>query len=512
MTAVPVSVVRHDSTRTLEEQFELGGGTFPPNRSIDGNKRVDGRGCPVDPVAVFETARRRGHDAVLWHLPWQDVALVGVGSAWTVTAAGYNRFDDVSSRWRALMRGAVHVVDDATGPERGVTVGVDAGSDAGATGPGPGPMLLGGFAFEAGSATGPWTPFGDARLELPRVMYGHVAGRVWTTVNTVVTAATDPRQAAESVVRERDVVVKLRPSKDGGSLLASAAGQAAAAGEADDLQRITQVEDVQPKEHWLAAVEEVAGAIRSGRLDKAVLARSARVVSPIGFDIGAALRYLLEHYPECYVFAIGRGEDCFLGATPERIVHKAAGHIQVACMAGSIARGATPEEDRRLGQQLLADAKNMEEHRIVLRSILEALEPVCIEVAAAPRTGLRKLANVQHLYTPVTARERGTLTCWHWCLASIRRPRSAATQRRQRLSSFVRKKTWIAAGYAGPVGWMDGAGDGEFVVGLRSALIRREIVLLFAGCGIMGDSVPESEYEESVLKLRPMLAALEAGR
>lgn len=511
MTAVPVSVVRHDSTRTLEEQFSL---------AVERSRRtgqstvisVSTAARPVDPVAVFETARRRGHDAVLWHLPWQDVALVGVGSAWTVTAAGYNRFDDVSSRWRALMRGAVHVVDDATGPERGVTVGVDAGSDAGATGPGPGPMLLGGFAFEAGSATGPWTPFGDARLELPRVMYGHVAGRVWTTVNTVVTAATDPRQAAESVVRERDVVVKIRPSKDGGSLSASAAGQAAAAGEADDLQRITQVEDVQPKEHWLAAVEEVAGAIRSGRLDKAVLARSARVVSPIGFDIGAALRYLLEHYPECYVFAIGRGEDCFLGATPERIVHKAAGHIQVACMAGSIARGATPEEDRRLGQQLLADAKNMEEHRIVLRSILEALEPVCIEVAAAPRTGLRKLANVQHLYTPVTARVAGDTDV----LALVSRvhptPAIGGYPKKAALELIRAKEDLDRGWYAGPVGWMDGAGDGEFVVGLRSALIRREIALLFAGCGIMGDSVPESEYEESVLKLRPMLAALEAGR
>lgn len=488
MTAVPMVVAQRDSLRRLEEEFA---GAAAHARAVGGPVLVSVSTAVerLDPVTVYAAARERGRDAVFWHVPWQNLVLVGIGAAWTVTAAGRERFQRVSQSWRSVLDGAVHVVDETVGRRGG-------GQEAA---PGPGPMLIGGFAFDAGSATGPWTPFGDARLDLPRVMYGEAGGRAWLTVNTLVTGNTEPAAAARAVVQDRAEAGKADPRPREG-----------AGGRANP--EPSPAEDVPSKERWLAAVRETAAAIRGGLLDKVVLARSARLVSPTGFDLEGALRYLQVRYPECYVFAVGRGDDCFLGATPERIVHKNNGRVQVACMAGSIGRGATPEEDERLGRWLLADPKNTEEHRVVLRSILDALAPVCTDVVAAPRTGLRKLANVQHLYTPVTARVKADVDV----LALVSRvhptpaiggwPTEAALKLIREIEELDRG--W----YAGPVGWMDGAGDGEFAVGLRSALVRGDTALLFAGCGIMGDSDPESEYEESVLKLRPMRAALGAQR
>lgn len=526
MTAAPLFVSQQHSQHDLEKHLAdaVGRARRSGKPLVVSVSSVSKR---LDPVGVFEAARARRQEAVFWHVPWQKVTLVGVGSVWSVTADGAARFEEVSRRWRAVLDGAVHVADD--GLEVHAAAGELQFQDAEVTGrdvaadddfekgfrpdmgPGPGPILLGGFAFDAGSATGPWAAFGDARLTLARVTYGATGSVAWTTVNTVVDAETDPRAAAEDVLHDRELAVAPVPSVSDGRNAGH--GRTTGAAELDSgMQSTPRLEDVQPKERWLAAVEDVSAAIRSGLLDKAVLARSVRLTAADGFGLGAALRYLQVHYPECYVFAVSRDDECFIGATPERIVHKKDGHVRVACMAGSIARGATPEEDERLGRELLNDAKNMEEHRIVLRSILEALAPVCADVVAAERTGLRKLANVQHLYTPVTARVGGDTDVLA-LVARVHPTPAIGGWPTDKALALIREKEGMERGwYAGPVGWMDGRGDGEFAVALRSALVQGESALLFAGCGIMGDSVPESEYEESVLKLRPMRAALGAGR
>lgn len=496
--AAPMMVTRRASRRWLEEQFN-GAAERARRTGRPALVSVSEAAEPFDPVVVYESARARGLDAMFWHVPWQDVALVGAGSVWAVTAAGSGRFEQASRAWRALMEHAVHVVAEGVSEQGG---------------PEPGPVLLGGFAFDAGSATGPWEGFGDGRLTLPRVLYGASAGRTWMTVNTLVTAETDPARAAGAALEAlEEARAWAEPAVAATAAAAAGAAPAAVVAPAAAGTPACRVaaEDVPPKDEWLAAVREVAAAIRGGALEKAVLARSTRLTAVGGFDIGAALRYLQAHYPECYVFAVGRGHECFIGATPERIVHKRDGVVQVACMAGSIGRGATPGEDERLGRWLLSDPKNMEEHRVVLRSILQALAPVCTDVRAA-ETGLRKLANVQHLYTPVTARAGRDADV----LALVARvhptPAIGGWPTADALKLIREKENLDRGWYAGPIGWMDGAGDGEFAVGLRSALVQGETALLFAGCGIMGDSDPESEYEESVLKMRPMRAALGAGR
>lgn len=473
-----------------------------------------------DWVAVFEAARARGEDAVFWHAPWQETALVGVGSAWSAAGQGPERFVQASLQWRALTADAVVVVDEAlaeagddavrNGPVGEATAGsadlgsLDAEDPAG--GPAPGPLLLGGFAFDAGGAQGAWEAFGDGLLVLPRVLYGEVAGRTWVTVNAVVRCDDDAGQAATAAARALAAAASEGSSGEPGAGGPHGPGCPA---ESPAGSGAALLEEVPPKEQWLAAVARAAAAIGTGRLEKAVLARSVHLASRAGFDLGAALRYLETHYPACYVFAFTRQGQCFLGATPERIVRKVRGMVKAACLAGSAPRGATPREDERLGRWLLADAKNRAEHRIVLRAVVESLAPVCTDLAAGD-TVLRRLANVQHLYTPVTGRAADGVDVLDLVARVHPTPAVAGHPREAALALIREQEGWDRGWYAGPVGWMDAAGDGEFAVALRSALVCGREAVLFAGCGIMGDSDPESEYQESTLKLRPMRAALGA--
>ncbi|HEY5640241.1 MAG TPA: isochorismate synthase, partial [Dehalococcoidia bacterium] len=226
---------------------------------------------------------------------------------------------------------------------------------------------------------------------------------------------------------------------------------------------------------------------------------------------------LVEGYPHCTVFAFARGDSCFLGATPERLVRvdrpaldgrDAPSMVRADCLAGSARRGATEEEDWRLGESLRADPKELHEHAVVVQALRDGLEPLCSRLDIPEAPGLLRLPNVQHLHTPiegVLSTERGVLELverLHPTPAAGGLPRDAALPLIRQLESFDRG--W----YAGPVGWVDGRGDGEFAVAIRSALIRRQEAFLYAGCGIVAGSDPEREYSESCLKLRPMLWAL----
>lgn len=451
---------------------------------------------PLDPIDVFAEARAQGETAALWQLPARGVAIVGIGAEAELTAEGPDRFGAVARQWRALVADAV-VVGDA----------------GGATHPGPGPVAMGGFAFDVGGAAGPWAGFGDGWLCLPRTMYGVADRKHWLTVNTTVTQETEPAAATLAVEQARrrmtlwthnGVPVAASRDADESPVVAREAGSA--------MEGVSlPTADLPDKQSWLAAVERVSEHIRAGRLEKAVLARSVRVELPAQFSVRAALMELRQNYPECYIFAVGRGDASFVGATPERVVHLEQGRVKVACMAGSTGRGATEAEDRTLGEALLADAKNVEEHEVVLRSILTALAPVCVGVTAGTAPSLRKLANVQHLYTPVTARVAGDRDILDLVSRVHPTPAIGGHPTADALELIAAEEQMHRGWYAGPIGWINVDGEGEFAVGLRSGLLRPGEARLFAGCGIMGDSEPESEYTESVLKLRPMMKALEAG-
>ncbi len=433
----------------------------------------------IDPLDLFARAAATAPERFYWERPADDVAFAGIGAAWVVESAS----PVIAGRaWRALLEGAVI---DATAE--------DAGRDAADSMAGP--LLVGGFAFDpARPATTLWEGYPAGRLVLPRL--------------TLVTRGATSIVTLNALTSGGDGEDTERMIRDAEELLAYTAGARTVSAfvRHGDLR----VDDVIPRAAWEALVADGARTCRDGALRKVVLARAVRARSRETLDTVAALRYARAAYPNAYTFAVAHGDRTFIGATPERLARLHDGLADVSCLAGSSARGATPDEDRTRGAALLASAKDRAEHAVVVDAVRDALAGVCpdLSVPAAPR--LLRLPNVQHLYTPVTGRVAAGTDVLD-LVARLHPTPAVGGQPRAPALDYIRAWEGLDRGwYAAPVGWLDRHGEGEFVVALRSALVRGDEATLFAGCGIVADSCPAAEYDETRLKLRPMLAALGA--
>jgi isochorismate synthase len=265
----------------------------------------------------------------------------------------------------------------------------------------------------------------------------------------------------------------------------------------------------QEQRKWEQQVAQAIAVIRSGAISKVVLARAEKLRAESAISAEAALGCLREEHPGATIFAFAASDSCFIGATPERLVRLRGGQVDVTCLAGSVAVGRTPEATAELGQQLLSSAKDLREHEIVVESTIDALRTACDEVTRAPGTPrLRQARSVQHLETPLSATARPEADVLQ--LAGLLHPTPAvggfptapALDLIRKLEAFDRG--W----YAGPVGWVDLNGAGEFSVAIRSALLQGQTATAYAGCGIVANSDPVAEFVETELKLRPMRAAL----
>jgi isochorismate synthase len=414
-----------------------------------------------------------------WARPSDRFAIAGIGAAAVLTAEGGDRFSEIERAWVAL-------VDEAIV------------EDAGDAGMGTGPLLMGGFAFDpAGPRTTRWDGFPAARFTLPRFTVAEVGDDRWLTTSIVVGAdgSPDVPLAELEASRARIVAPTERPSRSRRPAK-------------DATVRYT---DLCAPDKWRAAVRSAVDAIRAAELEKVVLARGVRATAADRFDITAAVRHLRAVHPDSFVFACWHGERVFLGASPERLVRLEGREVLASSLAGSARRGANAEEDASLAASLLGSAKDADEHAVVVRALRDMLAQVCDEVIAAPTPSLLTLPHMHHLHTIV----RATLRGGHSLLELVGRlhptPAVGGTPRDVALA-FIRAHEHLDRGwYAAPIGWLQRQ-RGEFAVALRSALVHESEATLFAGCGIVRDSDADLEYAESVLKLRPMAAALAAAQ
>ncbi len=437
------------------------------------------------PLDAFAAASELHGRRWYWRSPEEDLEVAGIGAAHEINANGHARFDDVWREWQRLIAERVLLTD----------LGND---DAGSYHRGVGPQLFGGFSFRTarpgGESRTTWGNFPDAGFILPEVMFGRKDGQTWLTINQPVNGATAPAALAERIERtiNRLAMAPNEVEIKNGSY-------------APSVLKVVESD----RTAWMESVRAVVEAIRRGRFDKAVLARSIRVEAPTPFDAARILRELSREYPMCYRFAIQIGEKCFVGSTPELLAARNGKSIHSMALAGSAPRGRTALDDARLGASLLTDEKNLGEHGLVVDSVRAALLPICDELSMPEKPGLFKLPNVQHLYTPCTGRLRAQLSI----LDIVRRlhptPAVGGHPLRPALECIAEHEALDRGWYAGPIGMVDASGDGAFAVAIRSALLSGDQAELFAGCGIVEGSDPEVEFEESRLKLVPILSSLE---
>jgi isochorismate synthase len=417
----------------------------------------------LDAIALFRRASAVDGNVWYWEQPTQAVAMTGAGIAWSLHASGDDRFGDAGRAWKSMTDHAVGDVGDL--------------------------ICFGGFAFDGARARDEhWRAFGDGEIAVPEFLYLRKGGRARITRCTLV--------GPDGTISTPDSRLDAIPEGNAGQGEHSVPGELALRRDAPDADT------------WQRAVDALTAAIRDGRIDKVVLAREVVLTARTAIDAPSVLAALREAYPACTTFAARRGGACFLGATPERLVRIDRGRVSVACLAGSSRRGATSDDDAAAGAALVSDPKERSEHDLVLRMILAALAPVCEEIQAPPEPTLMRMQNVQHLHTPIEAALRGDAGVLDLVARLHPTPAVGGVPSDRALDLIGQHEPFDRGWYAGPIGWMDARGNGEFAVAIRSGLVGGEEARLYAGCGIVRDSEPEREFEESLLKLRPMLCAL----
>ena len=259
---------------------------------------------------------------------------------------------------------------------------------------------------------------------------------------------------------------------------------------------------------WTHMLQQAFAVMDESELRKIVLARRLKIEAPVAFAIPEVLTYLRKTYPTAFVFAFSIHGRCFLGATPERLMKLTGRELETMGLAGTARRGRDPEEDAKLGEALLASQKDLDEHAFVTAMLREILTENCDSLDISKHPQLMKLNNVQHLYTPVRGHLKEHCTLLelvhqlHPTPAVGGDPRALALEWIRKLENFNRG--W----YAGPIGHIDRHGSGDFAVALRCALIDDKTAYLYAGCGIVRDSIPDLEFRETELKFQAMLKAL----
>ncbi len=391
--------------------------------------------------------------------------LIGWGVVASLQVTGDERFSRAQRWWHEWLRTA-HIDDPIKQA-------------------GTGPVAFASFTFDPNASQDP--DVGDAALSqvvIPRVILGRRDGRAWITVIETSTApsATTPDETDLLT----PVSLPLKPVD------------------------ITWQEGSVSAEDWQKAVSGAIDRIHEGELDKVVLARDVVATSSAPIDPRYLLQRLGEDYPECWTFQVAG----LIGATPELLVRRNGDEVTSRVLAGTVNRLGDESGDASLATALLGSGKDLAEHEYAVRSVARSLSTHCTDLHVPARPRVLRLPNVQHLATDVTgqlvdnAPVLALAASLHPTAAVCGTPTERAFALISDLEGMDRQR------YAGPVGWFDSRGDGEFGIALRCAQLSsdRRSLRLFAGCGIVAGSDPELELAESQAKFLPIQQSVDFPR
>jgi menaquinone-specific isochorismate synthase len=357
--------------------------------------------------------------------------------------------------------------------------------------------LFGGFSFLSNhQAQGLWVDFPSALFHLPEFELVRTEGGGLLRGRALVSKDADAEDVRTRLTRR---LAELEPTLT-------------AASDVGPARPVPCDRHATNPSHWRAEVEGALAAIHSGFVSKVVLARTLDVLSESPLDALRVLDNMWRENRGAHVFLFEpKPGHLIVGAAPETVATVDSGSFRATAVAGSIARGESEEEQRRLAARLLESEKDLVEHRIALDDMVERLRPFGGRVEAADHPHVLTLARIQHLETDIRARlHEGThvldvLETLHPTPAVCGLPRDDA------MSLLEREEPFERGWYSGPVGWFDSSGDGVFAPALRCAVAKGREWRLFAGAGIVGASDPALEWEETGIKFEPVLRALAAS-
>ena len=431
----------------------------------------------LDPLAVLESIYEPSEPHFYVERPAEGIALAGAEMAVSRFSEGKNRFREASAFIETTLENAIAIGDESL--------------------PFFGPHFFCGFTFFDEVEEN--EPFPSASIFVPSWQVSVKDGRCVATANALVGVDSDVAPIAARIwnantkftsfdYQSIDIAPDERDRAEWGIETRNEEGGTKGFGEA-----------------VAAALDE----IESGVFDKIVLARAQDLRANQVFHPLEILNALRDRYPDCYSFSFANGKgQSFIGASPERLVQVEKGGIATDALAGSAPRGSSAAEDARFGNTLLRSDKDRREQKVVLDSMIRRLAALGVEASTSERPKLKRLSNVQHLYSEISGKVPDGLRLLdfvenlHPSPAVGGSPREAACERIPHLERFDRGL------YAGPIGWINSKAEGEFFVAIRSALIDGDRARLYAGVGIVEGSVPEKELQETDLKFRALLENL----
>jgi menaquinone-specific isochorismate synthase len=427
----------------------------------------------IDPCAAVFASRLASDRWFCWEQPDRRFALAALGTATEIASRGSERFRDVARECQALAREVL--LDQPTGLPAGA-----------------GPVWVGGFAFEEeGGASSAWSSLAPASMALPELSLCRSGDGAFVTLNAVVSPGDDLGELS-------------------GRLSARLSGLRRGPLPLLDPHPTSRVEirSALPPEEFERSVAAATERIGASELRKVVLAREVLVRAGTAHDPAALFGALREQFSSCFCFCCGTPEAAFVGASPELLLRRSGASLSTVALAGSTRRSSDPAVDDHLGEQLRRSDKDRREHAIVAERIARILRPHAVWVEAGEEPEIVKVANIQHLATPIVAQLAEPRSAVE--LAGILHPTPAVGgEPRELAATTIADLERMDRGwYAGPVGWMDATEDGEFCVALRSALLRDREAHLYAGVGLVAGSDPAAELAETEIKLEALLPLL----
>lgn len=435
----------------------------------------------IDPLAYLQAQWEDHKFQYHWEHPDHQFALSASGCTDSITAEGSNRFQNIQSDVQEVKESAKEF--RATDHHySGLT-------------------MVGGFSFFDACSAESWQSFEPAEFKIPK----------WSIIRaenaTVATFALDP-SGFDGRQHLYEYIAEQLQQIEQGNTAATKFTDTNYSAETNSKANFSVKND--NRKRWINSVQETKKSINNGDVEKVVLARKITVSHNSTASPAKLINRLRQRYSGCYNFLVHQpGGSTFLGSTPERLgsVHKQ--QLMTEAVAGSIGRGPSDADDIKLENALKNSPKNLQEHRFVVQDIKDQLTPIATSIDFNPEPKVKKLANVQHLYTPINARLQENINILDIIEHMHPTPAVGGYPRRKAIPYIQKMETFDRGWYAGPVGWLNSSGSGSFAVAIRSGLLTDYSTSFFAGCGIVTDSDPQEEWEETNLKFKPMLSALQ---
>ena len=433
----------------------------------------------VDPYRWFAKTSGTDNWGFLWHHPTNHKIIAAHTPLHFLRATGPNRFKEIGEQFKYWQ-------------QRTISAGLTAEHTA--------PLfMVGAFSFYDFSNASPWRDFGAASWFIPKYQFQQNGQETYFIINVMADAARNPEYIANEIT---DLI-------ESWHIYGGKSNPIGEPEKSSSKNTLLYENGDHGYLKWIRGVEQAKSRIEQGIFDKIVLARQQKITFADQVNPLKTVQQLSSIYPDCSNFLFQNPNDqYFIGSSPEILASFQDGRLQTESLAGSVKRGQNEKEDAELADNLVVSTKNRSEHNYVVQSICRELNPLAKSIDCKQEPKLKKLPNVQHLHTPIEAEMRPGIHPME-VLEHLHPTPAVGGSPKRNITGHIQDIENLDRGlYAGPIGWFNSKNEGTLAVAIRSGLLYGQQARLYAGCGIVKDSDPHGEWEETQLKLRPLLDSL----